>query len=264
MTPNPVDLMTLVVYQVWYVLPVLIFILVLKSRWFKGRLGEFIVNRMLATLPKAHYTLVKDVTLATVDGSTQIDHILVSSFGVFVIETKNITGWIFGSAKQRQWTQQIYRHKNQFQNPLHQNYKHLKTLQAILNLPDHAIHSLVIFIGNSQFKTPMPANVTYARGGLRYIKSFSDRVLTQAQVRDIVALISTHQLSKGLKTNHVHNQHVNSLKAKPQVSKPSVTNQPCPKCGSPMLIRKAKRGNQIGNQFWGCSQFPTCRSTLKY
>jgi len=68
----------------------------------KGVLGEFKVN--LATklfLDKRIYTLLKNVTLPTADGTTQIDHVIVSRYGVFVIETKNMKGWIFGSAQQK-------------------------------------------------------------------------------------------------------------------------------------------------------------------
>jgi hypothetical protein len=55
---------------------------------------------------------------------------------VFVVETKNMKGWIFGSATQPFWTQKIFRSNYKFQNPLHQNYKHVKTLQALPGLGD--------------------------------------------------------------------------------------------------------------------------------
>ena len=103
----------------WYFIPIFIFITVLKSPWFKGVLGEFLVNFLLKKyLPKEKYTLIKNVTLPTDDGTTQIDHIVVSEFGLFVIETKNMKGWIFGNAKQKQWTQKIFKYSGKFQNPL--------------------------------------------------------------------------------------------------------------------------------------------------
>ena len=79
-------------------------------------------------------------------------------------------GWIFGSPKQKMWTQQIYKHKNKFQNPLHQNYKHTKTLEALLELEESQVHSVIVFIGDSTFKTPLPDNVTYGMGYIRYIR----------------------------------------------------------------------------------------------
>ena len=66
-------------------------------------------------------------------------------------------GWIFGSANQKQWTQQIFKHKSKFQNPLHQNYKHVKTLEDLLligsNAKNDSVFSVIIFIGDSTFKT---------------------------------------------------------------------------------------------------------------
>ncbi|WP_350617509.1 nuclease-related domain-containing protein, partial [Pseudomonas sp. HY7a-MNA-CIBAN-0227] len=68
-------------------------------------------------------------------GSTQIDHVIVSIYGIFVIETKNYKGWIFGNEKQRQWTQAFPNgRKYKFQNPLRQNYLHIKTLADLLEL----------------------------------------------------------------------------------------------------------------------------------
>ena len=108
----------------WYLIPLAILAGILKSPWFKGITGEFLVNTAARLfLPKDEYHLIKDVTLPNEDGTTQIDHIIVSRYGVFVIETKNMKGWIFGSANQKTWTQKIYKHTHKFQNPLHQNYK---------------------------------------------------------------------------------------------------------------------------------------------
>jgi len=36
----------------------------------------------------------------------------------------------------------------------------------------------------------------------------------------------------------------------------------CPKCGSEMILRTAKKGENAGQQFWGCSNYPTCRAML--
>ena len=91
--------------QVGYALPVIILVFVISTPWFKGVFGEFQVNLILKRLPRDEYHLIKNVTLPTADGTTQIDHIVVSKFGVFVVETKNMKGWIFGSAGQTQWTQ---------------------------------------------------------------------------------------------------------------------------------------------------------------
>jgi len=134
----------------WYLIPLLILVAILKSRWFKGIIGEFLVNISAKfLLDKNEYHLIKNVTLPTEDGTTQIDHIIVSVYGIFVVETKNMKGWIFGKENQSTWTQKIYKHLSKFQNPLHQNYKHVKTLEQLLGLQDNQVHSLVVFVGES-------------------------------------------------------------------------------------------------------------------
>lgn len=179
-----------------YFLPIIILAVLLKSAWFKGVFGEFIVNfSAKLMLDKNEYHLLKNVTLPTEDGTTQIDHVIVSVYGIFVIETKNMKGWIFGNPKHRTWTQKIYKHTSKFQNPLHQNYKHVKTLESLLGLTDQQVHSVVVFVGDSTFKTDMPPNVTYGGGYVRYIKSKTARVLTPIEVEDIVAKIETGRLT---------------------------------------------------------------------
>ncbi|MDF4849974.1 nuclease-related domain-containing protein, partial [Vibrio parahaemolyticus] len=167
-----------VLAQVWYLVPLLLIVSVFKSRWLKSVFGEFLVNRLLSKLPESDYTLIKDVTLPTNDGTTQVDHIVVSRYGIFVVETKNMKGWIFGSARQKQWTQKIYRHSSKFQNPLHQNYKHIKALETLLGCSEEHLHSVIVFIGDSTFKTEMPPNVACARGSIRYIQQFNDVVFS--------------------------------------------------------------------------------------
>lgn len=160
-------------------------------------------------------------------------------------------GWIFGKENQRTWTQKIYKHSNKFQNPLHQNYKHVKTLEKLLGLKDNQVHSLVVFVGESTFKTDMPEHVTYGGGYARYIKSKKQPVLTHSEVAEIIAKIEQGRLHQSFKTNRAHVKHVKDIQNK---KKNIVV---CPKCGSPMKQRKSKSGNK----FWGCSRYPKCRGT---
>lgn len=105
---NFLELFSGALAQLRFLIPLIVMLIIayiFKSRWFKGMFGEYLVNKLLSQLPNPDYTLVKNVTLPTEDGTTQIDHIVVSKFGVFIVETKNMRGWIFGSKSQRQWTQ---------------------------------------------------------------------------------------------------------------------------------------------------------------
>lgn len=142
-------------------LGILVLVKFLGSANFKGWFGERMVCRGLNRLDHQLYRQFHDLYLPRPDGqgTTQIDHVVVSPFGIFVVETKNYKGWIFGSEKQAQWTQQIFKKKHRFQNPLRQNHLHVKALAQFLNIPGDPFHSLVFFIGENEFKTEMPDNV---------------------------------------------------------------------------------------------------------
>lgn len=243
--------------SLWYLIPLFLFVGLVKSSWFKGVMGEFIVNVSARLfLDKDQYHLIKNVTLPTEDGTTQIDHIIVSEFGVFVVETKNMKGWIFGRPNQKQWTQKIYRHSKKFQNPLHQNHKHLKTLQGLLDLKDSQMHSVVVFIGDSTFKTALPDNVTYGGGYIRYIKSKNISVLSPYDVTLIIKKIEAGRFTRSFKTNRDHVRHVK------EIVKEKENSVSCPKCGGDMVKREVKKGERKGQQFWGCSQYPKCRGIV--
>jgi len=185
---------------------------ILKSRWFKGKSGEAIVNLAASfALDKNVYHLINDVTIPTKSGSTQIDHIIASEYGIFVIETKNMKGWIFGDSTRKKWTQVIYKKKTQFQNPLHQNYGHVKSLQNLLGINEHQMFSIVVFAGDSTFKTKMPENVVGPKGYIRFIKSKTEKVLSNIDVKRIVDQIESQRLERSYKTNR---EHINHLKAK--------------------------------------------------
>lgn len=245
-------------FKLWWVIPIMLALAVVRSRWFKGVFGEGLVKLAARLrLPAETYHAIHNVTLPTPDGTTQIDHIFVSRFGVFVVETKNMRGWIFGGEKQPQWTQTIFKESFKFQNPLRQNYKHTKALEDLLNARPGTVHSVVVFVGESVFKTPMPANVTRGSGYISYIKSFREPVLSESEVQFALSLIRVGRLEPSRET---HRQHVQQLKTRAD----PIAEWPCPRCGSRMVLRTAKRGSGAGTQFWGCSAYPRCKAVRKF
>jgi hypothetical protein len=253
----------------WWALPPLTVAAYLKTPTGKGQLGEALVNVVARLgLKRNEYRLLKNVTLPTADGSTQIDHVIVSRFGIFVIETKNYSGWIFGSARQKMWTQKFPGASHQFQNPLHQNHKHVCTLADLLELDRAFVHSLVVFAGGSTFKTPMPDNVVQMGGYLRFIRSKTAPILSTDQVDELVARIQSGRLAPTLKTNREHKQHVQALvaqkptrtKAVPTAVAPAAPrpDRRCPKCSSALARRTIPTGARAGTGFTCCSRFPDC------
>ncbi|MCI5211859.1 MAG: NERD domain-containing protein, partial [Candidatus Electrothrix sp. ATG2] len=110
--------------------------------------GERIMRSCLTsycTYTKGAHVL-NNVTLRFNEDTTQIDHILITMRGILVVETKHYTGWIFGNARQKKWTQVIYKKKYRFQNPLHQNYKHILAVQQALHfVPDTLVSGAIVF-----------------------------------------------------------------------------------------------------------------------
>jgi len=219
---------------------------------FKGWIGELktkVTQKLF--LDSRQYHIFNNVYIQGKERATQIDHIIVSKYGVFVIETKDRTGWIFGSETDNQWSQVIFNKKVRFQNPLRQNYLHTKSLAEFLGVEHNKIHSLIVFWGDCEFKTPIPENVV--KGIYKptsYIKSKKQILLTDDDVDRICEQIQT------LKNNTPTLQglhHAFSLKKR--YDNPSI----CPKCGGKLLIRTSTRGKYIGDKFLGCENYPRCR-----
>jgi restriction system protein len=152
--------------------------------WLSQNRGEASVRNIIVyNFKPPNFHLLNNITIPFQDGTTQIDHILISTKGVFVIETKNYSGWIFGNEKSDQWTQVLYRIKSRFQNPIYQNYRHVKAIQPMLDfLPKEQIHSIVVFSGSAVFKSPVPNGVIYLSQLVNLLNTFQKDVITLSRV----------------------------------------------------------------------------------
>ncbi len=188
--------------------------LVLKTPIIKGIIGEKNVYSILDNLlNKEEYFIMQDISLEKKGDTTQIDLIVFSVYGIFVIEVKNYKGWIFGNANQKTWTQSIYKKKYKFQNPLHQNYKHIKSLEQTLNTSTNndIFKNIVVFTGDSKFKTKLPSNVCTVTNLVPYIQSFNKPILSRKDVVKYMNEVKKYSLKKGIKTNI---RHINNIKSK--------------------------------------------------
>ena len=217
-----------------------------------GSRGEKRVRKKIESFVKAHdeYVSFHNLTLETPDGTTQIDHVLISPYGIFVIETKNYKGWIFGGSEQKRWTQTIYHHKYKFQNPLRQNFKHIKAVQNYLGVNMKDMFSIVVFAGNSRFKTTMPDNVLVLNQLIPFVLSYQEKIIGG----DSIDAYSEKLNNPALIAPDNEYTHINNIKQ-------NQTKPTCPRCGKPMVIRTANRGSHTGRKFWGCSGFPVCKTT---
>ena len=240
--------------EIFLIILFVIVLLLLKPLGSKGARGERKVQRKIAKLISVNgdFRVFNNLTLETPDGTTQIDHIILSRSGVFVVETKNLMGWIFGDEKQKQWTQVIYGKKYRFQNPLHQNYKHTKAIQNLLGIKKNQILSVVVFVGDSRFKTKIPSNVLKLRELLPYIRSYTAIIFSNEDIENFSQKLNNPVYSDSSN----HKKHIRNLQN-------NLRNPFCPRCGKTMVLRTARKGNAIGSGFWGCSGYPNCKATKR-
>lgn len=222
----------------------------------KGRVGEKFLSGKLGRLPKDQYRVLNNVILPTPKGSSQIDHLVISVFGIFVIETKNYNGWIYGGENSEYWTQNIYGHKYKLYNPIFQNAGHIRALRSVLkdyeSLP---IFPIVAFSRKASIKVKVKeACVVYWNQVRRTIRKHDERRLTWDQVNDIYDTIQSIRLKASKENRKQHRRDILSVKKQ---KKDAISSGKCPRCGGILVLRKGKYGS-----FYGCSNYPKCNYTL--
>ena len=154
------------------------------------------------------YHLIKNVTLPNNHGTTQIDHIIISIFGIFVIETKNYSGKIYGEEHQSTWRKVIHHRTYEFQNPLFQNETHTRVISKLINIDRVAMNSLVVFVGSCKLMSNLPNNVVKWFNLIRYIKSKKVPLFTESQVENMLHTIEKNRIPPSVLTNWRHIQFV--------------------------------------------------------
>jgi Nuclease-related domain len=172
--------------------------------------GEALLSRaVLSNFASPDYHLLNHVTLRVNNGTTQVDHILVSRFGVFVVETKDYRGWLFANESQPHWTQVLFHWRFRFQNPIVQNQRHVLAVQRLLDfLPSDAIKSAVVLTGDAEFKTEIPRGVFRVPEFIGYIRGHSNEVMSLNRVQFCVGRLETERLAVTRKTDVEHIQSI--------------------------------------------------------
>ena len=235
---------------------VVTFILIVKifEPRIKGYYGEKYIAKKLSKLPK-EYSALHNILLKTERGTSQIDHVVCSEYGIFVIETKNYTGWITGSEQGEYWTQNIYGHKNKFRNPIRQNYGHKKALEEILG-DDKQYYMIVAISGRANLKVQMKKeHVIYMKHINDCIKSLSaQKLYTNHDMNVMVKRLEDNRLT----AKKDYKQHNETTHQKTMIAQKQMKAHICPKCGASLVQRHGKYG-----VFYGCSSYPKCRFTMK-
>ena len=220
----------------------------------KGRRGEKQVAALLSLLSKDKYKVINNLLLQSGGYSTQIDHVVISVFGIFVIETKYYKGWIYGGEKSEFWTKNVYGHKYELRNPLWQNKGHIKAITKLLDDPGLIpIHSIVAFSRQARLKVDRSLPVMYWYQVVPYIKRFREPFLASSYVDEIYRTL----MAANVEDKSARKQHVQSVKQNKQRRDAAVASGRCPKCGGRLVLRKGQYG-----RFYGCANYPRCTYTL--
>jgi hypothetical protein len=174
----------------------------------KGAIGEKIVAKSLSALPKDKYFILNNILLETARGTTQIDHIVVSVFAIFVIETKNYQGPIAGSEHDNYW---LYGYKIKFRNPICQNYGHVRALKKLLTeYKDIPIVPIVTFPKSSDLKKVNTGNANVVRFSdiNNLIQNYQKSVMGTDMVYQIFDIIKRRSISG----RAARKKHIGSIK----------------------------------------------------
>lgn len=249
----------LFIYLAWY-----------NSAKQKGKRGEMRVSAILSQLSD-EYTILNDLVFRTEKGTTQIDHLVVSKYGIFTIETKNYRGEIYGDDNRKEWTQLIvtevtyakkwwktytYVTKNRFYNPVKQSVGHAFRIKELLSVFPHVkIVPIVVFTGDAILSYVESKNhVVYEENLLDVIDGYKTTYLTDNDVQAVLAILTGNNIRETVSDR----QHVKNLRTAAREVNATINSGICPKCGGHLIGRNGKYGT-----FYGCSNYPKCRFTTQ-
>ena len=178
----------------------------------------------------------------------QIDHVVVSEFGIFVIETKQYNGYIVGNEYDKKWKQN---NKFYINNPIHQNYGHVKTLQNVLKLPNDKFIPIVCIPSTAKFKINAKSYVLHIYELNKVILSYKEKIIDN-YYEIYNTILNLNIVDKEKRKQHIF--YAKEIKNNKELNQKNT----CPKCGGELIKRNGKYGD-----FIGCSNYPRCKYTRK-
>ncbi len=232
----------------------LVFKLISRNPKHRGRVGESKVANILNRLPN-EYRVLNNVIIPARGSTSQIDHVVVSPYGIFVIETKNYTGWIFGSDKSERWKQTFKTTEgNYFRNPVKQNWGHVYALAEYLNLDKRVFRPIVVFLDEASLNTETNIPVIYMSELKRCILSYKQEIVARGSIALIFSKLSKANLAET--DRDAEKRHEQSVKDNLARQERALRQGRCPRCGGDLILRKGRYG-----EFYGCSNYPHCKFT---
>ncbi|MCA1055278.1 NERD domain-containing protein [Rossellomorea aquimaris] len=241
------------------VITMIVGVVLLSTPSVKGKIGEGEVKYYLRKLNNSDkYRIFHDILLpSSSGGTTQIDHIVISQAGIFVIETKNYKGWIFGNEQSMQWTQVIYKRKQKFYNPFYQNHGHIKAIERIIGEQIKVPYYNVVVFGSraviKRVSVESPNFHVVSAKHLPYlIANHQQKNISEFHIKGIGLRLENNEVSH----RGAGKEHKLNVKKTQELKSGKINNGICPKCGADLVARISTKN---GRSFKGCSNFPKCR-----
>ncbi len=205
---------------------------------------ELLVSYTLSEFAGEKY-LLNNVIIKNNDTTAEIDHILITEYGVFVFETKSYAGTIYGQEDELNWTQVLNfgRTKNIFYNPIKQNKTHIYALDKLFHFSQK-----IFFINMVIFTKSMPNQILPNVISINSLNTFLETIPYKYS-----SIYNANQMFSIYKTilNNIlpiskdqHIQNINNLKN-------NISNNICPRCGAPLILKE--------DGFYKCTNYPKCK-----
>lgn len=220
----------------------------------RGQCTEKHISKELKKLPD-EYKVLNDI-MVEVDGKTcQIDHIVISKYGIYVIETKGYYGLITGNQYKDNWTQIVKKKKiNYISNPIRQNYFHIKTLEKLLNIEYQKFISIICFLKTAELRiSTNDANIVFDSDLINFILN-NKEIILEVNVENIYEKI----IKLNINDKKKRRQHNSIINEKKEQKNELIKNNICPKCGGNIIDKKGRYG-----YFKGCSNYPKCKFIVR-
>lgn len=243
--------------RIWIPLVALgLFISHLTSSGTRENDGELAMARRLRRLSRFRYFKLHDLMINNGTMDAQIDHIVVSRYAIFVIETKDYGGSIVGSEWDQNWTQHFKRSQYSFHNPIRQNYGHAKAVEALLGDYNLPIVPIVAFSKRAKLNVETRDNhVVYIEEVNRIVRKYRKKKISRRDAKKIYKLLK----KKNINNFFTRRRHIRRINKMVKRNKEDVAKNICPSCGGELVLRRGKSRN-----FIGCSNYPACKYKDSY
>ena len=208
--------------------------------------------------------IIRNVYIPKDNGeTTEIDIIFVTKRAIFVIESKNYSGWIYGDDKSTFWTAVLSKNnKQRFYNPIKQNEMHIKWLKEYLKTDKLMYLSLIVFSNRCKLYVQGSADLVRT-AVIKRDDLFFEVKKIWPQLTDVITSGELFELKSKLEALTHVSQDTKQLHIETIRSKYSDEATICPWCNGKLVKRIVRKGPNAGKEFTGCENFPKCRYTKK-